>query len=428
MDYPELIPYLAPVTTPPVAEARYLRSLVGKELRVVYAGPWSVSGVNSLDATLTFQELDQLFRIRGVDVMSQPTVFSRVPMERRRHMSTAGGFPSAWLLPGGPGVPRLHRIRGLDGLAALARAVAHERLDLGFVDLLSCEGGLDHPTAGPKDMLLWRRTLVQNAEPARSHFPVTDPAVRTSVGAIFRLPREARPEADPAAVRVVLEQIGLGPKGKPWDCGACGFSTCKAFARGVVRGRTSLRLCPPFLEKSADEAQAAAATDALTGLATRRVLEGRLSQEIERSKRSSDRFAVLFLDLDRLKQINDQYGHAAGDEALRAVASEIRAAIRATDLAARKHGDEFVVILARTDLPGATRVAEALRAGVERVGQRLGYGQGSVTVSIGIAEYDPTASPDSDPLADADHALYRAKAAGRNVVAEGGLTRMTDER
>ena len=86
------------------------------------------------------------------------------------------------------------------------------------------------------------------------------------------------------------------------------------------------------------------------------------------------------------------------------------------------------MILARTDLPGASRVAEALRAGVERVGQRLGYGQGAVTVSVGISEYDPTALPDGDPLADADRALYRAKAAGRNVVAEAGLTRMTDER
>ena len=85
---------------------------------------------------------------------------------------------------------------------------------------------------------------------------------------------------------------------------------------------------------------------------------------------------MLFLDLDRLKQINDQYGHEAGNDILRAVAAEIRAAVRATDLAARYGGDEFVVILTRTDLPGATRVAEALRAGIEGVGRRLGYGRG----------------------------------------------------
>ena len=107
---------------------------------------------------------------------------------------------------------------------------------------------------------------------------------------------------------------------------------------------------------------------------------------------------------------------------------QIKAAIRATDLAAKIGGDEFVVILARTDLPGATRVAEALRAGVERVGQRLGFGHGAVTVSIGISEYDPTLVSEGNPLADADEAMYRAKASGRNMVAEGGLTRTSDER
>jgi diguanylate cyclase (GGDEF)-like protein len=426
MDYPELIPYLAPIVTPPVAEARYLQRLAASELRVVYAGPWPVNAVDGLDATLTFDELEQLFRLRGVNVLAQPTVFSRVPMERRRHLSVAGGFPSAWLTPGGPGVPRLHRIRGLEGLKALSRALVTDRLELGFVDLLSCEGGLDHPAIGPRELLLWRRTLVQHSEPPRSRDPVVDPTVRASVGATFRF-RTQVPQPDLAAVKAVLEQIGTGPNGRPWDCGACGFATCAAFAEAVARGRSSLRLCPPHLTRWAEESQRAAATDLLTGLATFRVLRDRLSQEQERSKRSGERFAALFLDLDRLKDVNDQHGHEAGNEVLRAVSAEIRSAIRATDLAARYGGDEFVVILTRTDLPGATRVAEALRAGVERVGQRLGYGQGAVTVSIGIAEYDPAQPPAGDLLVDADRALYRAKAAGRNKVIEGTLTRAGDE-
>ena len=87
-----------------------------------------------------------------------------------------------------------------------------------------------------------------------------------------------------------------------------------------------------------------------------------------------------------------------------------------------------LLVVPRTDLTGATRVAEALRSGVERVGQRLGFGHGAVTVSIGIAEFDPAVPSESNPLADADEALYRAKAAGRNTVAEGGLTRTSDER
>lgn len=426
LEYPELIPYLAPIATPPVAEARYLRRLAASELRVIYAGPWPVSTVDGLDATLTFEDLEQLFRLRGVDLGAQPTVFSRVPMERRRHLSVAGGFPAAWLNPGAPGVPRIHRIRGLGGLKALSRAVVKDRLDLGFVDLLSCEGGLDHPILGPRELLLWRRTLVQTSEPPRSREPVLDPSVKASMGATFRF-RTRAPEPDHDAVRGVLEQIGTGPNGRPWDCGACGFSTCAQFAQAVTLGRSSLRLCPPYLTRWAEESQRAAATDLLTGLATFRVLRDRLSQEQERSKRSGERFAVLFLDLDRLKDLNDAHGHEAGNEVLKAVAAEVRSAIRATDLAARYGGDEFVVILTRTDLPGATRVAEALRAGVERVGQRLGYGDPAVTVSIGIAEYDPAQPPAGDLLVDADRALYRAKAAGRNQVFEHILMRSTED-
>lgn len=427
LDYPELVPYLAPIATPPVAEARYLRRMAGSHLRVVYAGPWPVNGVDGLDATLTFRELEELFRRRGVDVHQQPVVFSRVPMERRRHLSVAGGFPAAWLTPNAPGVPRIHRIRGLEGLKALSRAVASDRLDLGFVDLLSCEGGLDHPALGPRDQLFWRRTLVQATEPPRSRAPVLDPAVKACVGATFRLALAPAPRPDPEAVASVLDQIGLGPKGKPWDCGACGYGTCRAFAEAVALNRSSLRLCPPYLSRWAQESQEAAATDLLTQLASFRVLKDRLGQEIERSKRSGEGFALLFLDLDRLKEINDRYGHEAGNEVLREVSGEIRSAIRATDLAARYGGDEFVVILTRTDLPGAARVAEALRAGVERVGHRLGYGHGAVTVSVGIAEYDPAASPAADVLAEADEALYRAKAAGRNQVVESGNGRGNHE-
>jgi len=216
----------------------------------------------------------------------------------------------------------------------------------------------------------------------------------------------------------VLAAIGTASNGKPWNCGACGYGTCLQFAKSAVSGRASLKQCPPHEERRANEAVRAAAVDVLTGLATYRVLQERLQYEIERSKRSDEAFAVLFIDLDSFKLVNDRYGHEAGNDILRAVAAEIRAAVRASDVAARYGGDEFVVILTRTDLPGATRVAEALRAGIEGVGRRLGYPAGLVTVSIGVAEFDPHRPADGDLLVAADRALYRAKMAGRNLIAE----------
>jgi diguanylate cyclase (GGDEF)-like protein len=157
--------------------------------------------------------------------------------------------------------------------------------------------------------------------------------------------------------------------------------------------------------------------DALTGLPNRSTFNKRLDQEVEAALQSGRRLAVLCLDLDRFKEVNDQYGHEAGNDILIAVADEIKNAVRASDVAARYGGDEFVVILTRTDLQGGVRVAEALRAGIEGVGRRLGYPPALVTVSIGLAEFDPAQPSEGDLLVAADRALYRAKAAGRNAVA-----------
>ncbi|HEU5303615.1 MAG TPA: diguanylate cyclase [Gemmatimonadales bacterium] len=415
IQFPELVPYLAPVTIPPVAEARYLRAQYGQELKIAYAGISPPVKSPELDAAITFSDLDQIFRIRGVNVLSQPIFFERVPEERRRHLSAAGGLPLQLLEEARYSSRRFRKLRGLDALKALARAVAVDRLELGFVDILSTEGSLDHPLSGPREELFWRRELLASTEPPRSRYPVVDTAVVASVGATFAIKeRPLRP--DPQAVAEILDQIGLGPNGRPWDCGACGFQTCQRFAEAAALNRATMRQCTPYQEKRAEEAQKQAAADSLTGLSTYRVLRDRLAFEIERSKRSNEGFALLFLDLDRFKQVNDQYGHEAGNEILRAVAEEIRNAVRASDVAARYGGDEFVVILTRTDLAGGTRVAEALRAGIEGIGRRLGYPAGMITVSIGLAEFDLT-EPEGDLLVSADRALYRAKAAGRNAVA-----------
>jgi diguanylate cyclase (GGDEF)-like protein len=414
--YPELIPYLAPVTTPPVAEARHLRKRFGSGLHVVHAGVHADEGMADLDAAITFGDLEEILRARGVNVLSQPTWFSRVPEERRRHLSAAGGMPLKLLEEFKQASARFRVVRGLDQLPAIARAVSVDRMDLGFVDILSYEGLLDHPLAGPRDELFWRRALLASTEPPRAPVPVIDRTVVASVGAVFDI-QPRRMEPDTETVEAILKTIGLGPNGRPWDCGACGFATCRAFAEVAAAGRATLRQCLPYQEKRAEEAQQAAAVDLLTGLSTYRVLRDRLSFEVERSRRNGETFAVLFLDLDRFKQVNDTYGHEAGNEILRAVSAEVRNAVRASDVAARYGGDEFVVILTRTDLAGATRVAEALRAGIEGVGRRLGYEAGLVTVSCGIAEFDPKQPSEGDLLVTADRALYRAKAAGRNVVA-----------
>lgn len=417
-EYPELIPYLAPVSTPVAAEARYLKALYGRMTPVVYAGVCLTEGGEDVDAAVTFAELQEVIQRRGVRIDQQPLHFNRIPEERRRHWSTAGGLPLDILLVERQASRRFRKVRGLGQLAAIARAVSVERLDLGFIDILPCEGCLDHPLMGPREELFWRRELVEATEPARASVPVVDETVPVSAAAVF--PIHGNGKQPPAeAVEEILGAIGLAPNGKPWDCGACGYHTCAQFARAAALGRTTLKSCPPYLDRQAEQAQLQAAEDALTGLATFRILRERLANEVARSKRTGDPFAVLFVDLDNFKQINDRFGHAAGNEVLRHTASECAALIRTTDLAARYGGDEFVVVLVRTRLEGAHRVGEKVRGAVEDFGRRLGYPEGLVTVSIGVAEYSPDAVEEEDVLVVADRALYRAKAAGRNQVAAG---------
>jgi len=423
--YPELIPYLAPVATPVAAEARYLKRLYGTDAPVVYAGVCLTESGGDLDAVITYQELKLLLERRGVKPGEQAPYFTRLPEERRRHLSAAGGLPLEMLKEETQASRRFRKVRGLAQLEAIAHAVAVDRIDLGFVDILSCEGCLDHPLLGPREELFWRRQIVVSTEPPRAREPVVNPAVAERVQVSEAFPIHANGQKpSPDAVEAVLGQIGLAPNGRPWDCGACGFGTCKAFAQAAALGRTTLKSCPPFLDRQAQQAQLQAAVDGLTGLATFRVLRDRLASEVARSDRTGDPFAVVFVDLDHFKQVNDQFGHEAGNEVLRLAAQDCSAHIRSTDLAARYGGDEFVLVLVRTGMDGALGVADKVRASVEAMGERLGYAKGLVTASVGVAEFVPGKGPETeDVLVAADRALYRAKASGRNQVATGEESR-----
>ena len=162
----------------------------------------------------------------------------------------------------------------------------------------------------------------------------------------------------------------------------------------------------------------AAVRDRLTGLYNRGYFDDRLSAEWAFVKRHQSTMALLLIDLDHFKQINDTHGHPVGDAVLRAAAVKIRDSLRAEDLAARFGGEEFVVLARGTDANGAQVLGQRLRTRIAHAEVQAATGLVKVTASIGVAvmRRDLVFRSPSELLAAADTALYEAKDAGRNLV------------
>ena len=163
------------------------------------------------------------------------------------------------------------------------------------------------------------------------------------------------------------------------------------------------------------EALRAAARDPLTGLGNRSGLEAALARETALARRHGGALSVLMADLDRFKQVNDRFGHPAGDRVLRAVARCIAGCVRRSDLVFRYGGEEFCVVLGRTGPEGALRLARRVREAVGALRLPAGAGTLRVGVSLGVASWSPGEDA-AAVIGKADAALYRAKRAGGDTV------------
>jgi diguanylate cyclase (GGDEF)-like protein len=159
-----------------------------------------------------------------------------------------------------------------------------------------------------------------------------------------------------------------------------------------------------------------ATTDELTGLMNRRALLERLTLEVARARRSRTSLALVMIDLDFFKQVNDRYGHPGGDLVLENVGRLLRDSARVTDIAGRYGGEELCMVLPDTNLAGARIFAEGLRVKLAAFVHGGAEGPGRITASFGIAVIGDTAGDCNSLLKQADDALYRAKREGRNRV------------
>ena len=232
------------------------------------------------------------------------------------------------------------------------------------------------------------------------------------------------------------------------DCGVCGGrdrpSTCApllvggsvigavlvedGWATGAPatpdhRIRTTVAQAAPVLAnlRNLAVAEFRANNDSLTGLPNRRATDDTLKRFVAQANRSLSPLCAVMLDLDHFKQVNDRFGHTAGDEVLAAVGAALTACLRESDFAGRFGGEEFLVLLPDTDPAGALLVAEKVRAAVS--GIRVPGVERDLTASAGIADLLAHGGTAASMLREADRALYTAKAEGRDRTVVAGLGR-----
>ncbi len=189
-----------------------------------------------------------------------------------------------------------------------------------------------------------------------------------------------------------------------------------AFMGGhMARMRKQLALSKSDLEKALHAIQELATRDELTGVHNRRHLMEMLRHEKSRCARTGAAFCISLVDIDLFKQINDTFGHQAGDDVLCGFSRSVAQHMRASDYFGRYGGEEFLLILTNTNLEGARIVADRLRRETEQLGFSDTNPDLRISVSIGLAQHQP-GDEIEQTLSRADNALYKAKAAGRNRV------------
>lgn len=252
----------------------------------------------------------------------------------------------------------------------------------------------------------------------------------------------------PRAWRFALAGIGFGLAAPLWYLVSWQLQTSHSLSTNEVieeltahasvwvavtlPGLSILAILGWVLGRREDQLVARSVTDSLTGLPNLAGHDARFQVELARAARDHAPLSLLMVDVDRLKAINDQFGHAGGDAALRLVAEALRRSCRVTDHAARIGGDEFAVLASGAGLRESLALADRIRANVDALAAAGATSIACPTVSVGVADLDSAGGTEPALVrACADEALYRAKAAGRDRVAAGarrGQTMMLTRR
>jgi diguanylate cyclase (GGDEF)-like protein len=436
--YPQLTDALVPIVPPYIAQARLVREIHPDNTAIVYVSPcWArkdealspqFDGV--VDVAIGFDELRRLMAERPVRsaVAADKEESGRYVRRPRpvKQLSLIDGFPRRTLIERDMTDSCMVTVRGLHDIDRVLGAIVRGEIAPQVVDLLNCEGCVDGPAVDPRMSVFAKRNLIE-AERERQPPPAVDSRTFLSALPPVELRRAFAPT--PVLTRVpsaeeidaVLAAGEFASRASTIDCGACGFDHCVDLAAAICLGDASWDRCFPLqrrrMQRSHDELAEFALVDPLTGLGNRRSFDSRLVDEVSRAGRYHKTLSLAMIDLDGFKEINDTYGHMAGDAVLSRVGALLGDVMRASDIATRYGGDEFAVILPDTGKTAAWLAAEKLRSALFDMTVELPSGPSvRLTGSVGVASHGEHNSTAGELLEAADAALYKAKHYGRNRV------------
>lgn len=432
---PSLSQALVPIVPPYIAQARLVKAVYPTDVAIVYVSPCFVRKDEyrdpqfggAVDAVIDFVELAALLEEVTPGPVDCAAGANRP--EPLKEISLTDGFPRAPLEARSMTATDVSVARGLHDTERILEAIEDGEVASRIVDLLNCEGCIDGPAVNPGMSVFAKRNIDVAEREARGRNVVSSrdllrflPSVdllRSFTAAAVELETPTDEQID-----AILADGGFESREEALDCRACGYRSCVGFASAVFSGTATWEMCFPLqrrqLREDMEQLATSATVDPVTGLWNRNALSERLGDEISRFQRYGIPVSLLMLDLDTFKQVNDEWGHVAGDQLLAAVGHLLAEGIRASDFAARYGGDEFAVVLPGTSKTEAYAVAEKIRLGVAslRVSPRdLAPGQQiGTTISVGVASAGAQSGEAISLLEAADRALYAAKKNGRNQV------------
>ena len=426
---PELLPVLAPIQSPLMCLAIYLRKYMGLTGKIAFLSPCIAKGTeiedpNTLDLVqynVTFSKLKKRMKAMGVELSKYPEAdFEGMASGVGHVYSRPGGLTetvrvteknmwvrqmdSTWQV-----YPYLHEClrRMKDGKPLPA-----------LIDVLNCAGGCNLGTGTDRDvdrddidMKTNRTKSAKEAAQIREVDGRVEYAPYQYFDATFNLEdfrrvyenKDVHGFMDDEDLEEVYRRLKKNtPASRTIDCYSCGYGSCKKFAQALKRGINVPESCVDF-------GRTELKFDRLTMLYNHMEMEFRMERAVKKlgAVGKEARLSFAMLDLDDFKHINDRFGHDAGDSALRAVSSVIRASIGPNDCAGRWGGDEFALLLSGADCQIAERVATSIRDAVRAL--RVLPEGARISTSIGVAEGVP-GDTSSSLFRRADKALYEAKA------------------